>query len=118
MADTPQPTQMRADYVKSTVGGENFDPDPLGPPHNIDVPFVSGGEAVGGTLTCTMGNWTGEPSEYAYAWQSEGVANGATGSTYNVVPGDAGYRIGCVVTATNANGSTDAPPSNAISIPA
>ena len=85
------------------------------PPVNVDVPFVS---QEGATLTCTMGNWNGEPTEYAYAWMADGVANEATGATYTVKSEDAGKSLACVVTATNAMGSTTAPMSNAVAIPA
>jgi hypothetical protein len=85
-----------------------------GPPVNVDVPFVS---QTGGTLSCTMGNWTGEPTSYAYAWHNDGVANGAVDATYTVQPDDSGHSLACVVTATNALGSTIAPMSNAIAIP-
>lgn len=86
-----------------------------GPPVNVDVPHV---QQAGATLTCTMGNWQGEPTDYAYAWQADGVANDGTGATYTVKPEDAGKSLACVVTATNAMGSTVAPMSNAIAIPA
>lgn len=93
------------------------------PPVNVDVPSVSGPDGtttatVGQTLTCTMGNWEGEPASalYAYSWHSDGTPNSATGDTYAVVPGDAGHSITCVVTATNSAGSTDAPPSNAVAV--
>jgi hypothetical protein len=86
-----------------------------GPPVNVDVPHVT---QAGATLNCTMGNWNGEPTEYAYAWQADGVANEATGATYAVKPEDAGHSLACVVTATNAMGSTTAPMSNAVAIPA
>ena len=79
----------------------------------IDVPYVGGTAALGAVLTCTMGNWGNEPTEYAYAWSS-----GGTGSSYTVVEGDAGTSITCVVSATNAGGTTAAPPSNAVAIPA
>jgi hypothetical protein len=81
---------------------------------NVDVPFVS---QTGGTLSCTMGNWTGEPTSYAYAWHNDGVANGAVDATYTVQPDDSGHNLACVVTATNAQGATAAPMSNAIAIP-
>ena len=39
--------------------------------------------AVGDTLSCTMGNWTGEPTEYAYQWLSNGTdTRSATGASY------------------------------------
>ena len=87
----------------------------LGPPTVVDVPLVM---QNGDTLTCTMGNWQGEPSAYAYEWHRDGVAFGATEATYTVQPDDAGHDLACVVTATNALGSTAAPMSNAIAIPA
>jgi hypothetical protein len=88
-----------------------------GAPSNVDVPNLSGNGAVGETLTCTMGNWHGEPTGYAYDWKSDGTAiSGASGNTYVVAAGDAGKSITCVVTATNAAGSTEAPPSNAVQV--
>jgi len=84
-----------------------------GPPVNVDVPLVT---QAGATLSCTMGNWSGEPTAYAYAWHNDGVANGGTGATYGVQPEDSGHNLACVVTATNAQGSTAAPMSNAVAI--
>jgi len=84
-----------------------------GPPVNVDVPLVT---QAGATLSCTMGNWTGEPTSYAYAWHNDGVANGGTGAMYSVAPEDSGHNLACVVTATNALGSTNAPMSNAVAI--
>jgi hypothetical protein len=83
-----------------------------GPPVNVDVPYVS---VAGATASCTMGNWRGEPTEYAYAWQRDGVAiAGATSATYAVKPDDSGHSLACVVSATNALGTTAAPMSNAV----
>jgi hypothetical protein len=87
----------------------------LGPPTNRDVPYVG---LVGGIASCTMGNWDGEPTGYAYDWHLDGVSNGATGADYTVLPADAGHTLACVVTATNALGSTAAPMSNGVAIPA
>lgn len=114
----PHPTQSRADFIKARVSGATADDvDPLAPPQNKDVPYLGGTAAVGGTLNCTMGNWTGEPTGYAYAWQSGGVATGGDAADYVVAAADAGKDIVCIVTATNANGSTAAPPSNVVAIP-
>jgi len=89
----------------------------LAPPGNIDVPFVSGNGVVGQVLTCTQGNWAGTPSSYAYAWKRDGTtAIGSNANTYTLVAGDSGHRVGCVVTATNATGSTTAPLSNQITV--
>lgn len=83
-------------------------------PVNRDVPYVGGTGAVGSILTCTMGNWDNVPDSYSYVWHTDGVANSAVGDTYTVVSGDAGKEVSCVVTATNAAGSTEAPESNVV----
>ena len=87
----------------------------LAPPGIVDTPFVSGAKPSGSVLTCTQGNWIGTPSSYAYAWKRNGtVAVGTNASTYTTVAGDVASSVGCVVTATNATGSTAAPLSNQI----
>jgi hypothetical protein len=114
----PHPTQSRADFIKARVHGVNPDDVPAQlPPQNKDVPYLGGSAEVGGTLNCTMGNWTGEPTAYSYEWQAGGVTVGGGGPDYVVTAADAGTSIVCIVTATNAHGSTEAPPSNAVSIP-
>lgn len=120
LGDGPQPSQLRADAIKQQAVGEEVvvDPDPVAPPVNKDIPYVSGTASIGSTLNCTMGNWTGEPTTYAYKWSSGGTTTGTDAADYTVVSGDAGKDITCVVTATNQHGSTTASPSNAVSIPA
>jgi len=82
-----------------------------GAPANVDVPFLS---QSGSQLACTMGNWTGEPTSYAYQWVLRGAIVGTSAATYDVQPGDVGGTATCTVTATNAAGSTAAPPSNSV----
>ena len=83
----------------------------------VDIPHVQGTGVVGETLTSTMGNWNGVPSSYAYQWQRDDeVLVGAQNSSYIVASGDDGHDISCVVTASNAAGTTTAPPSNAVHI--
>jgi hypothetical protein len=111
---TPAMTQAQNDLAMLVACGP---PPGSQAPMNIDVPFVEGAGTVGGTLTCTMGNWTGmdaEPHSYAYQWMSDGESELGTGESYTAVASDSGTSITCVVTATNANGSTAAPPSNAV----
>jgi hypothetical protein len=84
---------------------------PTAPPVNVDVPHVSQAADV---LTCTMGNWQGVPSSYAYQWQLDGADIGTDASTVTVTAADVGHTATCVVTATNDLGSTTAPPSNAV----
>ena len=87
----------------------------LAPPGVVDIPYVSGATVRGSVLNCTQGNWVGTPSSYAYAWKRNGaVAVGTNANTYTTIIADVGAAIGCVVTATNATGSTPAPISNTI----
>jgi hypothetical protein len=92
--------QMVADMVAS-----------IDPPVNRDVPYAS---QQGATIGCTMGNWDGEPTGYAYAWHTDGVANGVTTATHPVTEAEVGQGWACVVTATNALGSSVAPMSNTV----
>jgi hypothetical protein len=109
--------QLRAAnaYILNLGGTVPAPPMPT-PPRVVDVPAVTGNGVVGSTLTCTMGNWTGEPTSYAYQWKSDGTTELGTGDTYVAVEGDTGHSVSCVVTATNAAGSMVAPPSNAVAI--
>jgi hypothetical protein len=89
------------------------EPPPSGPPTVVDTPAVTvNGSiattcAVGDTLACTLGNWTGEPSGYWQSWlaDSELVSSGGGETTYTVQPTDAGKSIVVSVTASNASGS-------------
>ena len=84
-------------------------------PVNTAVPAVTQtGSGAGSTLQCTMGTWDGEPTSYSYAWTINGNAAGTDAATYDVQVGDAGGTAVCTVTATNAAGSTAAPPSNGV----
>ena len=71
---------------------------------------------AGTTLNSTMGNWTGEPTSYAYAWKIDGAAVGSDNAIYSVLPVDVGQTATCTVTATNAAGSTAAPPSVGVTV--
>jgi hypothetical protein len=82
-------------------------------PVNRDVPHVS---QAGAELLCTMGNWNGEPTSYAYQWKFDGADGPGDGATCPVTAAEVGKTATCVVTATNAHGSTAAPPSNEVTI--
>ena len=83
-------------------------------PINIDVPHCY---QEGASLTCTMGNWTGQPDVYAYQWKLDGTTDIGDGSqSYTPTPDDAGHTVTCVVSATNAIGTTEAPPSNGVGV--
>lgn len=81
-------------------------------PINLDVPHCY---QEGASLTCTMGNWTGRPDVYAYQWKLDGTTDIGDGSqSYAPTPDDTGHTVTCVVSATNAIGTTEAPPSNGV----
>ena len=81
------------------------------PPAVIDIPYVS---AVGALASVTNGNWVGTPS-FAYQWKRNGVTNiGTNTNTYTMVGADTGQAIGCIVSATNVQGTTAAPISNTV----
>jgi len=83
-------------------------------PVNTILPAITGTGKVGSVLTSDTGTWTGTPSPtYAYQWKRGGGNVGTNTNTYTVVSGDVGSLMTCVVTATNASGSTNAT-SNAI----
>jgi hypothetical protein len=89
-------------------------------PAVISTPYASAGASppiVGTVVSVTNGTWTGAPTSYAYQWRRDGTnIVGATAASYTLIAADVGgHQITCVVTATNATGSTAAPPSNAIS---
>jgi hypothetical protein len=91
-----------------TDGGDGGGPPATEAPVNVDVPVVTQEDVL---LNCTMGNWSGEPTSYAYQWQIDGADAGTGESTYVTTADDVGKTATCVVTATNAAGSTAAPPS-------
>jgi hypothetical protein len=80
-------------------------------PINLDVPLVY---QEGAEAKTTDGNWIGEPTAYAYQWRLDGADVGDGTNVYTVLPEDAGKSLLCIVSATNADGTTAAPPSNAI----
>jgi hypothetical protein len=87
-----------------------------GPPVVVTVPHATGTGTTGSTLSCTMGNWTNEPTSYAYQWLRDGTAiAGATANTHVVVSADVTHEISCEVTATNALGNGSSV-SNAIGV--
>jgi hypothetical protein len=84
---------------------------PAVPPANVDIPHVT---QNGSVLNCTLGNWTGEPTSYAFQWKINAVNAGTNSDTLAVTGPMVGETATCVVTATNAHGSTPAPVSNGV----
>ena len=87
-------------------------------PNNTSSPTASGTAAVGQTLSCSNGSWSGISTiSYAYKWLRDGSAiGGATGSSYVVQSADQGHGVACEVTATNSKGHSSAK-SNTLSVP-
>ncbi|MEX2193722.1 MAG: hypothetical protein WD844_00415 [Thermoleophilaceae bacterium] len=90
-------------------------------PANTAAPQVTGSALAGQALSCSTGAWTSDdpaPLAFARQWRRNGAAiGGATGTNHTVQQADVGQAIDCLVTATNAGGSTGAA-SNAVHVPA
>jgi hypothetical protein len=105
--------------TKDTVTGDAGSDTKLGSaresvPTVVDTPYAS---QDAGTLSCTMGNWTGEPSSYSYVWKLGTVtADASDKAEYALKQEDVGKTASCVVTATNSAGSTAAPASNSVEV--
>jgi hypothetical protein len=102
----PEAAQALIDDGFAVEGGGADDP-----PVNLHVPYAA---QENGVVSCTMGEWAGDPSSYAYQWQNDGEEVGDGTNSYAVTAGDVGKTVTCIVTATNAAGSTAAPPSNGV----
>ncbi|MEA5118602.1 MAG: peptidoglycan-binding protein, partial [Propionicimonas sp.] len=63
------------------------------------VPTISGGTAIGQTLTTKAGTWGPAPVELSYRWYRDGkaIAN-ATGTSYKLTEADAGHALTVAVT--------------------
>jgi hypothetical protein len=72
-------------------------------------PSVVGAGSVGSALSCTSGSWSGSGLSHTYAWSRDGLPMAHTASSkYVVLSADVGTRLGCTVTAANADGSATA----------
>jgi hypothetical protein len=89
------------------------------PPVPTLAPEVSGTPALGNTLNCSTGGWSGHPApSFTYKWLRDGtVVAGATANTYTVVEADQGDSLDCKVTATNSAGQASALSSNTLRVP-
>jgi glucose/arabinose dehydrogenase len=72
-------------------------------PFNTAAPRILGRVTPGSKLTCTPGSWTAATT-FAYQWAIDGSVH-AAGTTYRPRNADVGHLLGCVVTATNSDGS-------------
>jgi len=81
-------------------------------PVNVELPKVTPtSPAVGQTLTCQPGTWTGSPEiTYSYLWLRDGskIEPMQTEQTYVVKTADEGHQLSCTVTARNRFGEASA----------
>ncbi|WP_354697688.1 hypothetical protein [Paraconexibacter sp. AEG42_29] len=92
---------------------------PAAAPTNLTKPGITGTPAVGQTLTCGNGTWSGSPTSYTRTWNRDGTPiSGATATTYAVVAADAGKQITCAVKAINASGTSAASVSDPVTVAA
>jgi trypsin len=99
-------TEIAAPSVRSFVSLANPPPTP----HNQSAPTLGGAATVGSQLNCAPGVWTGAPSfSYQFVRSTAagdvGVASNGP-SAYTVTAADSGTSLRCIVTATNAGGTS------------
>lgn len=86
-------------------------------PFNETDPSVSGTPAVGQTLSCDPGTWSGNPT-FAYQWLRNGGAIAtATASTYTLAAADEGKAIQCRVAAANPDATVAEPSARVVVSP-
>ena len=95
-------------YAVSSAGRTDIIGVTATAPVNTVLPVVSGTTYVGDLLTTTDGTWSGSPTSFSYQWKRGATNIGTNANTYTLVSADANTNITCVVTATNATGSTPA----------
>ena len=95
-------------YAVSSAGRTDIIGTSATAPVNTVLPVVSGTTYVGDLLTTTNGTWSGSPTSFSYQWKRGATNIGTNANTYTLVTADANTNITCVVTATNAGGSTPA----------
>ncbi len=87
------------------------EPPPPPPPPSVSLvtprPSISGVPAVGDWLVCNPGVPHGASATLAYAWWRDGSPiPGAGDSAYHLARADATHHLQCLVTASNAAGSS------------
>jgi hypothetical protein len=80
------------------------------PPANTKPPVVLGTPAVGETLLCANGLWTGSPTpSLTDRWLRDGaLIQGATAGSYTVQAADEGHSLSCEVEGTSTVGTASA----------
>lgn len=91
-------TEAAADNIRSYLEGPRGDA-----PRNLALPTVTGTATVGETLTCSTGDWSGNPDRQAVQWL-RGAALVGTDTAYTATDGDVGAQVQCVVKKANDDG--------------
>lgn len=112
------------DAGSASATSDGTDPvvEALSPPVNENAPTIAGTPQLGETLTATDGDWSGNPTPTTTrVWQrsADGTTGwstiaGATDLGYTLVADDVDQYIRILVTATNSEGSADAPSSDVL----
>lgn len=68
----------------------------------LRAPRITGGTAIGSTLSIVDNNWTLPGLDFDYAWLRDGVPLGIGGTSYTTVAADEGARITAQITAGRA----------------
>ena len=120
-------TAQNADGSASATSNQTDVVSSPAAPKNTGRPDISGTPEVGQVLTADDGDWSGNPTSFAYQWQHCDADNivsctdvaGATGKSYTLHVADEGYRMRVRVTAKNDKGSgTAVSPTTAVIRPA
>lgn len=75
-------------------------------PANPALPLITGTPTAGQILTATVGLWANAPTSYAVTWRRDSNATVGGGLTYVPIAADIGHYLDCLVTATNADGTS------------
>jgi hypothetical protein len=110
--------------MNKTADGSPVDPNtpPFSQalPVNVTLPVVTGPSppVVGSTLQSSPGVWNYNGLKLAYQWlRASSPIAGATGTSYTTVTADKTNTISCMVTATNAKGTTPATSAATVAVP-
>jgi len=113
--------KLVARVIATNAGGDSDPADSAptatvlpAPPVNQSAPIVSGYPQEGELLTADPGEWSNNPTDYAYQWftcDANGIScpdlPGATDQTYLVQATEVGRYVGVEVIASNAGGDSD-----------
>jgi Regulator of chromosome condensation (RCC1) repeat/Carboxypeptidase regulatory-like domain len=104
-----QPVTVTVGSTRSGIDAATQSRDSI-PPVNTKPPVVSGTPALGETLLCASGLWTGSPTPtLTDRWLREGVPIvGATASSYTVQGTDEAHSLTCEVMARSSAGEKSA----------